>query len=234
MPEGTVGDAVRITARLRHAYLLLAGVTTVVLVGVWISAPSLADALTREDQELETAQALFFFVGAMFGFAGLGRRPSGFDRLVYASIPVLSLLAFLDEISYGERIFGWRPTTLWGYEFDAIHDLFKIGLCLWRDHGGPVVDMLVSVVLGGSTIAAFLWRRAYMPRIMSLIRTNPAFDYVRFAVIMIAVAQLLDVRVLDSTNSDFIEELLEFQGALALFFASGCMLIREERADCIR
>ena len=91
------------------------------LVGAWAAALSVPDTLLnrlgREDAPIETAGAICFLVAAV-GFFLLSRRavrdtdslrgPEPRRAVVYALLALLMFVCFGEEISWGQRVFGWE------------------------------------------------------------------------------------------------------------------------------
>ena len=68
-----------------------------------------------------------------------------------------------------------------------------------------------------------------MPWVMRQVRTYPCFDYLRFAVVLVVTAMILDLGIVeralqlgveDHPDVMFVEELLEALGGFSLCFAS--------------
>lgn len=200
---------------------------------VWLCVPGAHDQLLEENQFVENLTAAVFAVAAVTGFLALCRVPRGASLWQHSLIPLLALLAFLDEVSYGLNLF-WpehEVPTLWGYPFDGVHDLPVTFFKLVRDSGNAVLQVGCGVGLGVGAGVAYLYRRAYMPWLMHRIRIFPAFDYIRFAFIFILAAQVLDLDVLMHPLSYVCEELLEACGGVALLFG-GITLFLTQGAPC--
>lgn len=216
--------------QLQRVFWTLLALLAAAAFAIYAAFPEKRAHLIDENGILENTGSMLFLAGFLVGTAALMFRLRGPLRLLHLPIPLLALLAFLDEISFGAVYFGGEAFTLWGYPLDGVHDLLAVAAKIWRDHGGPVADPIVIGALGAAVSAAFLTRRRYMPWIMTQIRRWPAFGYVRFAVIMIGIAMLLDLDILGDEHGMLLEELLEMNGALALLFAAGAMHLQEEEA----
>lgn len=98
----------------RIVYVVLAAGLAVGL-GASILAPELYVAtLAAEDGPFEWATAAFLFVGAL---ACLARAVRGRDRLIFLAVSLFgaALLMFGagEEISWGQRVFGWDSGEFW-------------------------------------------------------------------------------------------------------------------------
>ena len=193
------------------------------LTALWLAAPTLRTRLTAENGEMETAGAALLLGGFFVGIAQAGRVLVDRKEWYAFSIPLLCLVAFLDEISFGRAYFGGEAWRVMGYECDGVHDLFAITMKLWRDRGCFLVDAALFGLIGAGVILAYLGRRSYMPALLAYIRRHPAFDYVRVAVILFGVSLLLDVDIVVHPFALFLEELLEMNLGVALLFAAGAI-----------
>jgi hypothetical protein len=95
---------------------------------VWF--PASRDQLMRENHLVENISALTFLCVALLGFAfflRLRRRGAGYRILLVTS--VAGLLGLLEEVSFGEKIFG-LPMPMIGetQQMDGLHDLFDLGV----------------------------------------------------------------------------------------------------------
>ena len=73
---------------------------------------------------IEWATALLFLGGAVIGWGRLRRLGAGW-RDVRWLIPILSLLAMLDEVGWVVFALGVPPPVVLGKRFDALHDIFE-------------------------------------------------------------------------------------------------------------
>ena len=98
-----------------------------------------------EDGLLENATALFAFISASLLIQGAGRRQHVGAKIVLGGLALFFFVFAMEEISWGQRIFGWETPEQWkevNYQeetnlhnllnpaFDLIYVLFNIGLSL--------------------------------------------------------------------------------------------------------
>jgi hypothetical protein len=137
------------------------------------------------------------------------------------------VVAALDEISFGVRLFGLTPPTVLGTTFDGVHDLLVIGpkLLLWLGWPGRIALVLaVAAVLAVAGIAGL---RYGLPDRLRAKITGPDLGgtpLLGAAVVLTAVAMALDLpfRFLptEALKRSGLEESLELAGAvLTLVFA---------------
>jgi len=106
-----------------------------------------------EDGPLENMQAITAFVAFGLGVCVL-RAPRGvypnWARVFFALGVIASLYIALEEISYGQRIFGWVTPEAW----DAVNDQQETNLhntSAWLDQK-PRIVMELGVLVGGIII----------------------------------------------------------------------------------
>ncbi|MFH0909971.1 MAG: hypothetical protein V1918_00440 [Planctomycetota bacterium] len=201
--------------------------------------PAARAQLTEEGKFMEYFSAVLWFSAGFLGILAIALRGrGGVPRLAYL-IPLLGLGGFLDETSFVGLLAGQdnlsssgaagaaeaSPVMLWGYPVDGVHDLVAVFFKLWRDHLGRIGDLVGFSILGGLIVLAFLKRRRYMPRLMAAARAYPPFDYLRYAAILMIVAQVLDLDVFPGIWSMFYEELLETNAGFAMACGGAAMLL---------
>ena len=143
-------------------------------------------------------------------------------RIMDFSIPVVSLLSFLEEISYGERFFDPIPWMDTDNGVDAFHDFFKIGFqFIRRGENIPLVYLISGLMLifmfliGYLGVRNFLKRRYQNPWI-----TFGPLVFTLISAVLILIALVLDLDVIKFPEHRFIEEMLELSASLALFFGA--------------
>ncbi|MCD4748239.1 MAG: hypothetical protein K8R59_02595 [Thermoanaerobaculales bacterium] len=120
--EVFLGTTARNNRRVLHVAIIVA---FAVLAGVYFAALAIdctmLDRLEREDGLIETAGAIFFLAAAV-GFFALclfrlkgGRKALRGDfrfTLVFGLLAMLMFVCFGEEISWGQRVFGWNTPGL--------------------------------------------------------------------------------------------------------------------------
>ena len=134
-------------------------------------------------------------------------------------IPALGIWAFVEEISFGERIFNLEMPYLGGEKFDGLHDLFFLIY-----EGLRVRGLLLWAILGFLLAAIFIWRlipgfRPWVREISKTIKAQPPLIFLSLAIAFVTASFILDLEFLEYRTGYFLEELVEFLGALALGFA---------------
>ena len=154
--------------------------------------------LFGEDRAVETATALLFL---LFMAGGLG------------------LLAFLDEISFGARLFGWpMPAMFGGGEFDGAHDLVILAYRLGSEADPIIIGAICLGVLVMALLCALRWHRRGDVRAHRIV-TEPAYGLLVLFVGGIAIASLLDLGIGFLERLGPLEEVVEMNAGLALLLA---------------
>ncbi|HSG78375.1 MAG TPA: hypothetical protein VLD62_02250 [Acidimicrobiia bacterium] len=180
------------------------------LTAVFLRAPTLRDGILVEDGPLETATAIVFLVAALVAIRLLGRPDT---RRGEAWIVVgFGALAFLDEISFGARILGYRSPEIDGITVDSLHDVFDLAERFAERLGVGRTGLAAAALLVLAATTAWVWRSGRAPSIARWLRRHPAVAWCTAAVALLLAAVALD---LVGTN-EFMrlgEELLELAAA---------------------
>lgn len=131
------------------------------------------------------------------------------QRGLPALVAGLALIGALDEISFGERLFGLTMPRVAGYKIDGLHDFAMLF------NGVPWRGWLL--LLGLLAVAAWLLRdrlRVWLPVAAMRLREPPVALFALFA-LQLATAVMLDLRPRGEPWS-MLEEMLEATGAAAL------------------
>ncbi|MBN2711103.1 MAG: hypothetical protein JXR97_01520 [Planctomycetes bacterium] len=220
-------------AFFKRFYWLVFGFCLVASILSWSLFPDYRGEFVDEDGMVENFSAIFSLCAFFVGFAAICFRLRGMLLLIHLPIPFLSLLAFLDEVSFGIPYFlNKKEIHVFGYGVDGVHDIIALNFKLIVASESVVVYVISSIVIGGFAGLAIAKRRLYMPWIMQQVRTFPAFDFVRYAVILIGVAMIIDLDVIKYPPIYMLEELFEAMGTLALLFACLTMLFPGSSGLC--
>jgi hypothetical protein len=186
------------------------------LSAVGLAWPDFAVQNYAEDMALETATAAFFFAAFCVGAFRIWRHGARDLWLLVAS--GVALLGFLDELSFGERQFGWQAYELQGTKIDAVHDLLQVArrtVAGSTDH-----PYLLAALLAGLLVAAVPLLVRWSNGLLAQARDGLSVDVVTFAAALglIAFSQLLDLHLgpfrQPWIEQSYVEEHMEFGAAL--------------------
>lgn len=172
-----------------------------------------------EDRGVEMATALLFLAAFVVGILHLCRSKQRDYPILLPVAAVLGLIGFLDETSFGARVFGWSmPKMAGGGEFDGAHDLVILiyRLALRAD------PMLIAAVGTGAGIVAVICavrRRNELHALARRISADPTYLAMALFVAGVGFASLLDLEVGMLRRLGPLEEIAELDAALALLVA---------------
>ncbi len=173
----------------------------------------------REDSIVETISALFFLLGGIMALWVIVKKDRNW--IVYL-IAVIGIISFLDEISFGMRVFKFSPPRLFDVRVDAIHDLIKIIIEIaWHT---PIIFISILSVFAVllfvynrkiKILAITLWKALVVQRLA--FRLTLVFA-------LVIVSQLIDALDFRISYLSYIEEVLEMNAGLGIFLCSIEML----------
>jgi hypothetical protein len=184
--------------------------------------PASEVALFQEDGLIESGTAIVDGIAALLGFfaiyLGVVKGRALLDRLVIWSIPILSAICALDEISWGARLFDIQmPEMEGGGEFDGIHDVFVILQRLAVD-AAPLTLLVVTVLLLAILVVLVYWQRGFIFSCVKYALHSPLGRPFASAILLLVLATLLDLahgRIISS-----LEEYAELSAGFFLLVAA--------------
>jgi len=211
-------------------YLLAIIANAAVFTILFLLIPSLRNTLVNEDQIIESLTAFFFFLTFILGMWFLFKIEHRWSRVIYAFIPIVGLIGFLDELSFGLRILGAsKPFSIAGKKMDSVHDLIDVAWII----GNDLVEQLDSTtfLLIAFTIFVILVIIAgvifhYLRRIEnfdSWLRYNvPMFIFIAGFFCAFLLAELIDLSIIEGKGViyDLVEEVSEETMAISMFFCT--------------
>ena len=202
---------------LSVALLWLAG--NAILLLLHVLAPRLRGPLFGEDRIVETATALLFLAAFIVGLAFLIAHRSRRYRVLLFIASSLGLLGFLDEISFGARLFGWSmPEMAGGGEFDGAHDLVILTYRLGAE-ADPIVVAGICATLVLIALLCVLYWYAQVRSLTHRMLIDPAYGLFALFVAGVAIAAVVDLDIGFLTHLGPVEEIVEMNAGLALFLA---------------
>ena len=221
--------------RLTKIYSLLVVLSFGLFITIFMTWEKLRPVLIQEDRFIEDLTALLFFTAFSIGVFFLLR--SVFRRVNKALIvlPCIALFGFLDEVSFGDRLFGLPEYKILGVKIDGIHDLIDVTVIFLL--GLPRLEQIVWVMTISLILARLIslhrkrLKRAYQFLISGQLNhwfySHSPLPFVILAIVYFCLASAIDVitapNVAPQFQSDFlslIEEILEMNVALSLLFAN--------------
>jgi len=211
---------------MKHLFLFLVffSVTVALGLGAYLLMPEWWRYLFDEDYLVETLSAAAFLAAGVWGLL-LVRAREGEARWAAAGLSAFALIGFLDEISFGERWFGFRAPVVYWKRIHGPHDLIKVARRLSED--AIEADPVLFVLVAGSLVALCLALafkpalRIYRAAVASPLR--PVYLMAVIAAVLLAASQAIDQRILFQREHREVfiamEELFELNAGLALLVA---------------
>lgn len=194
---------------------------TALIILTVLAWPGSKDILFREDGIIESASAAAFAIATILGLAAIYRGAltgrSYPERISFIAIPVLGTICFLDEISFGARLFGLvMPPLSGGGEFDGVHDIFIVlhRLILSLD---STTRLFTYIIAGLLALAAFYLKRAWIYSRLQWFAQDSVRRCLGSTLALLTIAVFLDL--LHGRLVPNLEEFTELSAALFLVAA---------------
>ena len=111
---------------MQKLYFAITLTTLTALAGTAAIDPSIIREIAKEDHILENITVAFLAASFILGFITT-RTQKPYPKLLSLTLSTLSLIALLDEISFGQRIFNFQSIQIGDkFYFDGIHDIVEI------------------------------------------------------------------------------------------------------------
>ena len=184
-------------------------------IGNWLQ-PELLNNLAEEDQLLENLTTGLLFGAVCFGLWLQVRQRA--QRRAIRGFTTIALLGFLDEISFGERLFELKMPKAGGTKIDGLHDLLnmtkKIVINNAKFH--PIATTLTLAAIATVLIATVLWNRRSVVRFIRYLIDTNTFSTFAMIVLAVFISQALDLEDFGWTAAKAVEETLELIAAMGV------------------
>ncbi|HYH15412.1 MAG TPA: hypothetical protein VD794_09330 [Flavisolibacter sp.] len=206
---------------MKHLFLILFILNVTLCTGLFYFVPDLRVSLQSEDRLVENITALFFLLSAVLSLYYLVTNKSRFLRKLCTFVALLGGVAFLDEMSFGERAFNLSMPFIGSQKIDAIHDIiklcFSITLQMLKRLPLPVLALSVTVVGGVMYLMFNRHKKRLYAMTYNIAQTEPYF-FLRASIILLMAATFIDFDLFQHETLFLLEELFEMNAALALVF----------------
>ena len=194
-------------------FLALAAMTLALAAGI---SPEIEQHLSKEDGWIENITTLVLLATTALGLFSISKQILGRRALIFVSLA--SFLAFLSEISFGERLFDLDMPHAGGKELDGVHDLLhmfqKIYVVNYNYH--PIKTLIISAFLLAIAAISSYIGRAKLLRLNTYLKTLRIRSIAIYAIAFAAAAQAFDLDMITHENHRILEEILELLAALCL------------------
>lgn len=218
--------------QIKYAWLFVGTlfIVDVIAALVFITAPSASTVrgyFIREDSLIENLTAAFYFcafASALFLLTNRSiRNRKGRNWLT--ALSALGLVGFLDEISFGERLFDFDMPVTHGTKIDAVHDVLELGLSLPVRLESDQKQIILLLLLTGLVLSLVAILK-YGKRFLKFVITDrycPIYLVALIFVLLGCSALILDTGRFPFRGFNAVEECLELNAALALL--ASCFII---------
>jgi hypothetical protein len=194
--------------------------------GVYFWVPSYRSYLFHEDSLIENLSAILYLISLFMAF--LFSLKITMYRKALIVLSAVSLLGFLDELSFGERFFELKMLHIYGVKIDAAHDFFylacKVIMQLATNYSTYVILFLSSGIIIVTVL--LLKHRSKLIKIVANIYREPPFILALFFTIFVFISLVIDLDIVNNEILFMVEELFEMNAALALLIC--CLSLQDQ------
>jgi hypothetical protein len=187
---------------------------------VLIGFPNASSYFHGEGTAVENLTALFYLLAGILAAFNATRISA--MRPLSIVIALLSLAAFLDEVSFGQFYLNYRPLMIGDKNIDAIHDLFglagKFILHGLKDDTLPTLALVGTV--GVLALAILFLFRAPLGRWIRTYLHTPAFILLVCCAGLLFTAEAIDILLSKFESLKMLEELFELCAATAILLSA--------------
>ena len=205
---------------------------------LFIIFPDLKSIFIHEDNFVENLSAILFFLSFFAGLIALIGFKKPHHHPGYIAIPILGLIGFLDEISFGERLFRLEVPEVYGAKVASFHDAIdSIDHVLYRSvkYGDYWLLFLMLAILTAALFVVVKLLRRYkrylrFDKILDLSKRHPPFRFLLISLGFILIAMMIDFDIIGDHKAEplmFVEEMFEMNAALTFLFGSLAMGSRQ-------
>ena len=200
----------------RKPFIFLALACGVLFLSTTLS-PEAGKNIANEDGLIENMTTFVLLATAVLGIFSMPKQNQ--NRRSIAIISFASLLAFLSELSFGERIFNLDMPHAGGKQLDGIHDLLHMlqKIFIANYNYQPAETTVAATVLTSLLVLATYAARKKIVRLNIYLKGLGVRYLMILAIIFGIVAQGLDLNLFPCKNHRILEETLELLSAICLF-----------------
>ena len=180
-------------------------------------SPEAGKNIANEDGLIENMTTFILFATAALGIFSMPKQNQ--NRKTIAIISFTSFVAFLSELSFGERIFDLDMPHAGGKQLDGIHDLLHMLQKIFiANYNYQPEETTVTTAALISLLALATYAAREKIHHLNIHLKELGVRYIIFlAIIFAIVAQGLDLNIFPHKDYRILEETLELLSALCLF-----------------
>lgn len=203
-------------------YILVALAIDLCVSLVYFAFPAYRSFLVDEDRLLEILSVVVdlsvVFYAILLSIRIARNKERGLAWVIFLAL--VGLWSFLEDMSYGQRIFGFGSPRVFGVPIDGLHDFVYVGkryLDILIKYQARRLLILV-LVLGVVAVALVVRYWSKLWALLGMTFRTPEYLFLALYVLLLIPSAILDLDVLRSPVSTLLEEVFEFDASLALLF----------------
>jgi predicted DNA-binding transcriptional regulator AlpA len=205
--------------RRLHLYTVTLTVQLIFGFEIYVKFPAYRYLFVEEDQLVENLTAVFYLTSVVLAVWLFTRDRRSDTRMILLIPALIGLVGFLDELSWGETIFGLSMPVIAGDKINGLHDFIDLVLEIYsRQYTVVRVALFLGSVVGVG-IVGFPYREKIF-RTISLVPRQPFYFAWTLFTVLAAVAVFLDQGFHVVGYATFFEEMLEMNAAFVLILAT--------------
>ncbi len=140
-------------------------------------------------------------------------------RITYAIIALLSVFAFLEELSYGEQAFNLKFDRAYGLDLSNAHNIIQLPYYFLKENSKILLNTFL-IIASIKILAITLLMHSQRTRINTFFEKIPPTRFLFIFFILAGTALVLDSGIAFTHFSSYIEEILELNASMALLFGA--------------
>ena len=203
-----------------RTYIVIFGLTMLTSWAMFKWLPTYREIFLKEDSLIENISALFYLITFLLSLFFFFKSRKNRKLLILVS--AVGLFGFLEEISYGQRLFSIKMPNIHSLEIDTIHDFFLLGYLLSKELNYTYASHLYLFTCAGIFLFMMLiliFRYKLLGKILHG-NFNQAGIFALIYALLIFTALIIDLRIVPQARLFAVEEFFEMNAALALLFCS--------------
>jgi hypothetical protein len=132
----------------------------------------------EEDRIVENISAAIFFIIFLMSLTFLIAHKHIKYRNALILIMFLGLIGFLDEISFGQRIFDFNVPIILGFPLDAVHDFYAIAIIAVKEY--VYISIAIFLLIAIVAVYALINRKISLSGVTTSIILETPYSFLAF------------------------------------------------------
>jgi len=197
--------------------LVLMILATITLCLLAVLIPSSRQYLFPENKLVEAITAGLYLIA--FLTATIIAVKTKKHRITYVIIALLSVFAFLEELSYGEQAFNLKFDRVYGLDLSTAHNIIQLPYYFLKENSEILLNTFL-IIASIKILAVTLLMYSQRTRINIFFEKIPPTRFLFIFFILAGTALVIDSGVAYHRFLPYIEEILELNASIALLFGA--------------